>query len=173
MTALLLAALAGAAAAAPYEAPAYSNPEAYTETSTLALPNGKGPFPAIVLVGKGRAYRDLAVGLASRGVLVARCEQPERRGAALDLLRGRSDVDVARVFLVQRSSGAPKDKDLAGIVVLAPSGRDATATFRALRPRAETRVKVYRGLEAILAGEQSPPLELVSDLFNWIFKGRL
>ncbi len=174
MTALLLAAaLAGAAAAASYDAPSYSNPEAYSETSTLAVPKGAGPFPGVVLVGKGRAYRDLAVGLASRGVLVARCEQAERREAALGLLRKRADVDPARVFLVQRVSGAPKDTDLAGIVVLAPSGRDSAATFRALRPRGAARVKVYRGLEAILAAEESPPLELVSDLFNWIFKGRL
>jgi len=55
--------------------------------ATLALPPGKGPFPAVLLVpgsgmtdrdvtiGHNKIFRDLAWGLASRGIVVLRAEK--------------------------------------------------------------------------------------------------
>ncbi len=80
----------------PYQAPTYVQRTAFRESDvtvgsgewalpgTLALPMGKGPFPAVVLVhGSGptdrdetifsnRPFRDLAWGLASQGIAVMR-----------------------------------------------------------------------------------------------------
>ncbi|MFJ7931585.1 alpha/beta fold hydrolase [Peribacillus sp. NPDC096448] len=76
--------------------PAYSNPHSFTEKDvligkgefalpgTLSIPKGKGPFPVVVLVqGSGatdkdeaayalKPFRDLAHGLASKGIAVLR-----------------------------------------------------------------------------------------------------
>jgi fermentation-respiration switch protein FrsA (DUF1100 family) len=81
-------------------APAYADPKAFTEQEvvvgegthfplpgTLTMPVGAGPFPAVVLVhGSGpqdrdesiggvKVFRDLAQGLASRGIAVLRYEK--------------------------------------------------------------------------------------------------
>lgn len=82
-----------------YTAPAYVSPNAFIESSvtvgsgewalpgTLTLPNGSGPFPAVVLVhgsgpndrdetiGPNKPFRDLAWGLASQGVAVLRYDK--------------------------------------------------------------------------------------------------
>src|SRR6476659_1636280 len=78
---------------------AYSNPDTFTEREvtvgegewklpgTLTLPKGAGPFPAVVLVhgsgpndrdetvGGTKVFKDLAEGLASRGVVVLRYDK--------------------------------------------------------------------------------------------------
>jgi hypothetical protein len=84
-------------ALAPWKAPAYVQPDRFTErdvtvgtspalpgTLTLTLPRGAGPFPAVVLVhgsgpsdadasqGPSKIFKDLAWGLGSRGVAVLR-----------------------------------------------------------------------------------------------------
>ena len=80
----------------PYTLPSYATPSSYTERDTtigsaewalpgtLAMPAGAGPFPAVVLVhgfgpndrdetvGANKPFKDLAVGLASRGIAVLR-----------------------------------------------------------------------------------------------------
>lgn len=82
-----------------WQRPPYSHPESFTEReltvgsdswklgSTLTLPVGKGPFPAVVLVhGPGpndrdesiysnRVFRDLGEGLASSGIAVLRYDK--------------------------------------------------------------------------------------------------
>jgi dienelactone hydrolase len=82
-----------------YKAPAYVKRDAFAEREvtigegewalpgTLAVPEGDGPFPAVVLVhgsgpqdrdetiGPSRPFRDLAWGLASQGVAVLRYEK--------------------------------------------------------------------------------------------------
>jgi len=155
--------------------PPYARADAYTEhdvvtgaegwplPGTLTMPVGAGPFPAVVLVhgsgpqdrdasiGPNRIFRDLAVGLASRGVAVLRYEKrPRQHGprvaallpmtvqdevvedalAAAGLLRRAARVDSARVFVLGHSLGgmlAPRVLDadplIAGAIVLAGAVR--------------------------------------------------
>jgi dienelactone hydrolase len=131
---------------------------------TLTLPVGKPPFPAVVLVqGSGphdrdetilanKPFRDLAWGLAGRGVAVLRYEKRTQEHAlkmvnskapvtlqteviddalaAAKLLRERKEIDPARVFVLGHSLGAvcaPRvgqlDGKLAGLVLLAGNSR--------------------------------------------------
>lgn len=86
-------------AVVPYTAPAYVNQSAFHEADvtigsgewalpgTLSIPNGTGPFPAIVLVhgsgpndrdetiGPNKVFRDVAWGLSSNGIAVLRYEK--------------------------------------------------------------------------------------------------
>lgn len=132
--------------------------------ATLAMPAGEGPFPAVVLVhgsgphdrdesvGGARPFRDLAQGLASRGIAVLRYEKrtkalgerlaKERPDlgvadevvddavAAVALLRGTKGVDPSRVFVLGHSLGgtlapeiARRERTVAGLVVLAGATR--------------------------------------------------
>jgi dienelactone hydrolase len=155
--------------------PAYSKPDSFRERdvtvgegqwklpATLTVPAGQGPFPAIVLVhgsgpndrdetvGGTKVFKDLAEGLASRGVVVLRYEKRTRqysaamaglasftveeetvedavKGAAL--LRAQPEVNPKRVFVLGHSLGgylapriAEEDGKLAGLVVLAGAVR--------------------------------------------------
>ncbi len=130
---------------------AYVDASAFTESDatvgsapwalpgTLSLPKGSGPFPAVVLVagsgpadrdetiGPNKPLRDLAWGLASRGIAVLRYdkrtlvyaaqmagsatitvkdETTDDASAAIALLRSTKGVDPDRVFLVGHSLGA-------------------------------------------------------------------
>jgi dienelactone hydrolase len=158
------------APAAPWERPAYSKPDSFRERDvtvgddewklpgTLTVPVGKGPFPAIVLVhgsgpsdrdetmGPNKVFKDLAEGLASRGVVVLRYEKRTRqypKMAAMEkltvkeetvddavraaaALRAQPEVDARRIFVLGHSQGgnlAPRiaqaDGKLAGLVLLA------------------------------------------------------
>jgi len=158
----------------PYEPPTYADPKAYTEEKvtvsagrfplpgTLTLPTKPGPHPAVVLVhGSGphdedetvlanKPFRDLALGLASRGVTVLRYEKRTHKHptavkadewtldtetiedavAAAELLRKRPEIDPKRVFVVGHSLGAfaapfiaKRDTKLAGVVLLAGNAR--------------------------------------------------
>jgi dienelactone hydrolase len=127
--------------------------------ATLETPAGPGPFPAIVLVhGSGphdrdesiaanAPFRDLAEGLAKRGVAtlryvkrtkqapqspVATVEQEVIEDAlnALGLLRQQAGIDAKRVFLLGHSLGgyvapriAQRDPALAGVILLAANAR--------------------------------------------------
>jgi dienelactone hydrolase len=160
-----------AEAAVEYQPPAYVNREAFRETEvkvgsgawelpgTLSLPVGAGPFPAVVLVhGSGpndrdetvlgaKPFRDLAGGLASRGIAVLRYDKRTRVHGekikddrtftvkeevvddaleAVKLLRRQPAVDGKRVFVLGHSLGAmlaPRigaaDPELAGLLILA------------------------------------------------------
>lgn len=103
--------------------------------ATLCLPQGKGPFPAVVLVhasgphdrdetvGAIKVFRDIAWGLASNGVAVLRYEKRSRQYpnerlltvneetvddavAAVKTLEAREEIDSKKVFVLGHSLGA-------------------------------------------------------------------
>jgi len=165
---------AGAPLPTIWQRPSYSNPAAFHKRDvtvgavpwklggTLTVPAGKGPFPAVVLVhGPGpldrdesiysnHIFRDIAEGLASRGIVVLRYDkrtkiygekmsdmdftiQDETVDDALKacaLARQQPEVDPNRVFLLGHSLGgyispriAVKDGRLAGLIFLAANAR--------------------------------------------------
>jgi dienelactone hydrolase len=132
------------------------------------MPIGAGPFPAIVLVhgsgpndrdetiGPNKPFRDLALGLASRGIAVLRYDKrtkayPAKLAASKDLTvkeeviddalegvktaRSQPKIDPARVFVLGHSLGgmliprvAAGDASLAGVI--ASPGRRARSIRR-------------------------------------------
>jgi dienelactone hydrolase len=153
---------------APVAAPPYSEQAkfhseevtvgGYKLPGTLTIPNGNGPFPAVILVhgsgpndrnetlGANHPFADLADGLSSQGIAVLRYnkrtlmhsvmvatvedEVIDDAVAAVQLLRARADVSGGRIFVIGHSLGAVlapeiarKASPVAGVVLLAPSGR--------------------------------------------------
>jgi len=159
----------------PWQRPAYSQPGSFHERAvtlgndewklngTLTLPNGSGPFPAVVLVhgsgpadrdesvGAVKVFRDLAEGLASRGIAVLRYDKrtaiygakiKEMRDFTLNeetvddavraaaLLRTEKEIDPQHIYVLGHSLGgyaapriAEEDGKLAGIIFLAANAR--------------------------------------------------
>ena len=164
------------AAPAPWNSPAYAKQDSFSEQpltlvngkfelpGTLTVPTGNGPFPAVVLVqgsgpedqdetiGPNKPFKDLAWGLASRGIVVFRyTKRTQKYGAqssddpvrltvedetisdaraAVALVAKQPMVDPKHVFLLGHSLGAylaPRiatgDAEIAGIVMLAANAR--------------------------------------------------
>lgn len=157
--------------AEPWEPPAYTDPDSFDEQDvtvgsgplavpgTLSLPREPGPRPAVVLLsgggpfdrdmtmGRNKLGRDLAWGLASRGVAVLRFDKVTHAHrsqvakiqdftvadeyvphavAAVHLLQQHPAVNPAMVFAVGHSMGAtvaPRvvaaESSVAGLVLLA------------------------------------------------------
>lgn len=135
----------------------------WTLPATLTTPVGAGPFPAVVLVhgsgpndrdetiGPNKPFRDLAGGLASRGIAVLRYEKRTKQYgarlssirnltvkdevlddalAAIELLRKTEGIDAKRIFVLGHSLGGmliPRigqlDRNLAGLIALAGATR--------------------------------------------------
>lgn len=163
-------------AAVEYLPPAYTRADAFQEKEvqvgtgnlalpgTLSMPEGRGPFPALVLVhgsgpndrdetvGANKPFRDLAWGLASRGIAVLRYDKrtkahPEQVAslkntftvkeevvddvlAAVALLRKTAGIDPKRVFVLGHSLGgtliprlAQAEAEIAGFIILAGATR--------------------------------------------------
>ncbi|MBL0178069.1 MAG: alpha/beta fold hydrolase [Gemmatimonadetes bacterium] len=134
---------------------------------TLTLPSGKGPFPVVVLVhGSGagdrdltmgagvaqvKPYRDIAWGLATRGVAVLRYDKRAKvkpfwyfgraftvkdetiddAVSALQLARQQPEIDPSRSFFIGHSLGgmlAPRialaDGHVAGVIIMAGATRE-------------------------------------------------
>ena len=161
---------------APWTPPAYAKQDSFSEQpltlvngkfelpGTLTVPVGSGPFPAVVLVqgsgpedqdetiGPNKPFKDLAWGLASRGIVVFRytkrtqkytvqsSDDPTRltvedetisdARAAVALVAKQPNVNPKQVFLLGHSLGAylaPRvatgDAEIAGIVMLAANAR--------------------------------------------------
>jgi hypothetical protein len=137
---------------------------AWVLPGTLTLPTGSGPFPALVLVhgsgphdrdetiGANKPFRDLAWGLARRGIAVLRYEKRTKahgmalaatKGeltvneetvddalAAVALLRETAEADPARIFVLGHSLGGMvlpriglRDPAIAGLIVMAGTTR--------------------------------------------------
>ena len=164
------------APAAPWTPPAYAKQDSFSEQpltlvnkkyelpGTLTVPVGNGPFPAVVLVqgsgpedqdetiGPNKPFKDLAWGLASRGIVVFRYTKRTEKytvqssddpihmtvedetisdaRAAVALMSKQPKVDPKQVFLLGHSLGAylaPRiatgDAEIAGIVMLAANAR--------------------------------------------------
>lgn len=157
----------------PWKHPVYSKPDSFKEReltigtewklgATLTVPNGAGPFPGIVLVhdrgqadrdeatGLVKVFKDLAEGLASRGIVVLRYEKRTRTypaviqsadysaeteiindaELALGVLRAQPEVKQDRVFALGFGFGgyllpriAEADGKLAGMIVLNGNAR--------------------------------------------------
>ena len=160
---------------AVYAPPAYADATAFTEREvtvgsgewalpgTLTMPVGAGPFPAVVLVhgsgandrdetfGPNKTFKDLALGLGSRGVAVLRYDKRTKvygpkvqtlnpftlKGETIDdallavaLLRKETAIDARRIFVLGHSLGgtaAPRigaaDTGIAGLIMLAGAVR--------------------------------------------------
>jgi dienelactone hydrolase len=160
---------------ADYSPPAYAKPDEFREKeitiskgewvlpATLTVPSGAGSFPAVVLVhgsgphdrdetiGPNKPFKDLAWGLASRGVAVLRYEKrtkqhPAKLGsvrqvtvkdetlddaiAAVDALRTTEGIDSKRIFVLGHSLGGMLvpyigrlDENIAGLISLAGATR--------------------------------------------------
>ena len=159
-----------------YQPPGYAQPSLFQEKEvvvgegqwqlpgTLTMPVGKGPFPAAVLVqgsgpldrdesiGPNKPFRDLAWGLASRGLAVLRYEKrtkhfPDKCRAAFEsftaedetitdalaavwLLRHTPGVNANKVFVLGHSLGgmlapriAASDSNIAGLIIMAGVAR--------------------------------------------------
>ena len=123
-----------------YEPPAYADPAKFGETEvtvgsgewalpgTLTMPKGQAPFPAVVLVhgsgpndrdetlGPNKPFKDLAWGLASRGIAVLRYDKRSnvyqskiladpKLEAAMTVKDETIDDAVAAAALLQKSTG--------------------------------------------------------------------
>jgi len=160
-----------------YNPPAYADPAKFREEEvtlrvgafelpgTLTLPKAGAPVPGVVLVhGSGphdrdetiygnKPFKDLAWGLATRGIAVIRYEKRTLKyGTALDpktltldqeatddalaaakLLMERPEVDPKRVFILGHSLGAMaapraarKEPRIAGVILFAGASRSLT-----------------------------------------------
>ena len=171
LTGIQLAPASAAEPTLPWQPPAYADPEKFDEQDvtvgsgplavpgTLSLPRQPGPRPAVVLlggsgpgdrdetIGRNKPFKDLAWGLASRGVAVLRFDKVTHAHgsqvkaapdftvtdeyvpdavAAIRLLRQHPAVDAGRVFVAGHSLGgtvAPRvaaaEPSVAGLVILA------------------------------------------------------
>lgn len=161
-----------ASEASTWTSPEYARPDTFAERAvtvttgrwqlpgTLTVPRGAGPYPAVVLVqgsgpqdadesiGPNKPFKDLAWGLASRGIAVLRyTKRTKQYGAAsvanpetftvaeeteddaqsaVALLAGQPEIDPRRVFLLGHSLGAsmaPRiaaaDTHISGIIMMA------------------------------------------------------
>ena len=158
-----------------YTPPAYAKADSFREKeltfgtsewalpATLIIPTGPGPFPAVVLVhgsgpndrdetvGANKPFKDLAWGLASKGVAVLRYEKRTKQHAgklasirsftvkdevlddalaAVELLRKTEGIDAKRIFVLGHSLGGmlvPRigrlDPNIAGLIALAGATR--------------------------------------------------
>jgi hypothetical protein len=162
--------------AAAYQSPAYVTADSFSQQDvvvgegqwalpgTLTVPKGAGRFPALVLVhgsgphdrdetiGPNKPFRDLAEGLASRGIAVLRYEKRTKAHqarmaalkdtltvneetvddavAAVSCLRGTDRIEPRAIFVLGHSLGgivvpriAGRAPDVCGFIIMAGAAR--------------------------------------------------
>ena len=191
----------------PWEPPPYADPGKFDDQDvmvgsgplavpgTLSLPRQGGPLPAVALlsgsgpndrdetVGRNKPFKDLAWGLASRGVAVLRFDKvtythgrevAQDRGftvsdeylpqavAAIHLLREHPAVDAGRVFVAGHSLGgtiAPRvaaaEPSVAGLVIMA--GGTQPQYWAAVR-----QVRYIASLDPATAAAAEPTIEAMT-----------
>ncbi|HET8844084.1 MAG TPA: alpha/beta fold hydrolase [Ktedonobacteraceae bacterium] len=189
--------LAVSAEATIWTPPSYANPKKFDEQNVmvgsgslavpgrLSLPRGQGPWPGVVLLsglgpfdrdetsGLNKPLKDLAWGLASRGVAVLRFDQvtythsqqvADTRDftmtdeyvppavAAVHILQQQPTVDPARIFILGHSMGgkvAPRvaaaEPSIAGLVIMAGD----------TQPMQQSAIRVVRYLAQLYPGPAS------------------
>jgi fermentation-respiration switch protein FrsA (DUF1100 family) len=191
--------------AAKYKEPAYARPDSFSEKEvtvgtgewalpgTLTIPNGEGPFPAAVLVhgsgpndrdesiGPNKPFRDIARGLASKGIAALRYDKRTKVHSlkfaplmnrltvkeetiddvllAVALLRETPGIDAGRIFVIGHSLGAtvaPRiaklDPKIAGLVLLA----GATRPFEDM---VVEQITYIRSLDGVLSDAERAEIE--------------
>jgi pimeloyl-ACP methyl ester carboxylesterase len=197
---------------APWKPPAYAEPDRFVEREvtvgtspalpgTLTLPKGTGPFPAVVLVhgsgpndadetlGPNKIFKDLAWGLAQRGIAVLRYVKRSRAaprtvatvkeevldGAhdAIDLLSHTREIDPRRIVVIGHSQGgylapriAAENPTVAGIVLLAAPSRpledsilDQLTYFLRLDPGSAEKKALVAAAQAFKTRVEDPALK--------------
>lgn len=198
--------------AADWQPPAYARADAFTERAvqvgsapalpgTLTLPKGAGPFPVVVLVhGSGpqdadesvsaaKPFKDLAWGLASRGIAVLRYVKRTRHSPggvvtvkeevldaardAVALCRATPELDPKRVVVAGHSQGAElapriaaENPGVAAIVMLAAPSRplqelvvDQFTYFAKLDPQNAALAKNVEAAKAFKQRVEDPALK--------------
>jgi len=193
--------------APPWQPPSYADPDKFGDQDvtlgtgpaevpgTLSLPREPGPGPAVVLlagsgpqdrdetIGQNKPFKDLAWGLASRGVIVLRFDKVTyaharqlahasdftlsdeylpQAVAAIELLRHHSAVDHGRVFVAGHSLGgtvAPRvaaaEPTVSGLIILA--GGTQPLHWAAVR-----QFRYLASLDPATAGAAQPAIDAVT-----------
>jgi len=159
-----------------YKNPYYAMPDSFTEQAiyfgkeewklpgTLSIPKGNGKFPVAILVhgsgpndrdetyGPNKPFKDIALGLSSRGIAVLRYEKRtkvygekfmqnkkytlydetiEDALEAVNFLKTQNQIDPDKIFIIGHSLGAlaaprivEQNPDIAGAVIMAGPTRN-------------------------------------------------
>lgn len=153
-------------------------PGEWALSATLTMPNGKGPFPAIILVhgsgphdrdetyGPNKPFRDLAYGLVSRGIAVLRYEKRTRQhGAKMALIKDRITVKEETVDDVRAAVALLRDREEIERERIFLLGHSLGGM---LLPRIGQLDPEIAGL-IVFAGNTRPLEDLILDQFSYIF----
>lgn len=220
---LWLVAFQPAQVSSQYTAPVYAEEDSFTEQEvvvgqdrwalpgTLTMPKGEGPFPAVVLVhgsgpqdrdetlGPNKPFKDLAWGLASRGIAVLRYEKRTKHYAAemknvtnmtvkeetiddavaaVALLKDTPRVDPERIFVIGHSLGATLAPRIAEECLTSPRTRIAGIVMLAPASRdlldlIVEQVEYIAGLDATISEAESRAIEATKAEVQKIRSGQL
>jgi esterase/lipase len=190
---------------ADYNPPDYINKQNFTEEeiiigvewelpATLTIPKGEGPFPGIILVhgsgpndrdetiGPNKPFKDIAWGLATRGIVVLRYEKRTKQYSeeisdlinltvkeeviddalfAVEKLKNNHYVDPNNIFIIGHSLGgmlspriANLNTDISGIIILA-------APTRGLEDLILNQTKYIANIDGIIDKNESDQINLI------------
>ncbi|MBC7320884.1 DUF3887 domain-containing protein [bacterium] len=202
---------------ATYRLPSYVDPDSYVEVeltieshsyklpATLTLPRIDKPYPIVVLVhgsgphdrdetiGPNKPFKDIALGLASRGVAVLRYEKRTKQYgdkaliegftvneetiedaiSAISLIYQRDDIDKDRIFLLGHSLGgmlAPRIVEstdrLKGIIILAGAINDLLELIL-------KQARYLADLDGSISEEEKKQIEDIERQINLIRSGKI